>query len=161
MSGIATAIGGTAVLGYMGSQNAADSASDSAAANIEFQKWLYGETEQNMQPYTSAGAAGMDAYMQALGLGGSTWDEEQAAIKANQMNVVSDFRNLIGGNTAPEAFVEAGWYIGGEGKSINDMTDEEILQGLMQTDQSQYQSFKSDLMALDTEYLFSSSQVLG
>ena len=78
MSGIATAIGGTAVLGYLGSQSAAgDQATatkDAAAvsersnqANIDFQKWLWGEQKDLTQPYVGAGGRALSTYESEIG----------------------------------------------------------------------------------------------
>lgn len=80
MSGIATAIGGTAVLGYLGSKNAAGAAStgarDAASAtlastekNIDFQKWLWGEQKELTQPYADFGEAAIPAYQEEVAKG--------------------------------------------------------------------------------------------
>ena len=66
--GGALALGGIgAVTGLIGADKAADAASDASAANIAFQKWLWGEQQKTMAPFISGGTAGMEAYMQALG----------------------------------------------------------------------------------------------
>ena len=73
MSGIATAIAGTAVLGYIGGQKAGDAAAtgarDSAAIqaqtaekNIDFQKWVWGEQKELSQPYADAGERALGDY---------------------------------------------------------------------------------------------------
>ena len=77
MSGIATAIGGTALLGMYSSNKAAGAASDAAASsasatlastekNIEFQKWLWGEQTELQQPYMDMGEGAIPQYQDLL-----------------------------------------------------------------------------------------------
>ena len=64
----ALALGGISAVGsWLGGKEAGDAAAQSSADNIAFQKWLWGEQQEQMQPFIQGGAAGMDAYMQALG----------------------------------------------------------------------------------------------
>ena len=73
MSGIATAIGGAALLGYAGSRKAGQAAQSGAEAgagatlaatekNIDFQKWLWGEQKALTEPYAQAGERALGAY---------------------------------------------------------------------------------------------------
>lgn len=66
---IRAAIAGSAVLNYMGSQDAADAQSQSAnnAANLQWQ--MYNMTRNDLAPYRAAGGAGLDKLMWDLGIG--------------------------------------------------------------------------------------------
>ena len=82
MSGAMTAaaMGGTAILGYMGAQDAADAATQgaqasaaaterSSQANIDFQKWLWGEQTKLQQPYMEAGGGALSDVQDKLATG--------------------------------------------------------------------------------------------
>lgn len=55
MSGVATAIGGAAVLGYVGSQMAAGKQADAADNATNAQQAQYNQTRSDQMPYTQAG----------------------------------------------------------------------------------------------------------
>lgn len=55
MSGVAAAIGGSAVLGYVGSQNAANSQSNAMGQSLALQKQMFDYQKQIQAPYQEAG----------------------------------------------------------------------------------------------------------
>lgn len=55
MSGVAAAVGGAAVLGYVGSQNAADKMSGAAGGSLALQKQMFDYQKQTQAPYQEAG----------------------------------------------------------------------------------------------------------
>ena len=70
MSWVAVAIGGSALLGYMGSQNAA-SAQTSAASNANStQQAMYNQTRQDQTPWRNAGGSALGQLSYMMGLPG-------------------------------------------------------------------------------------------
>lgn len=69
MSFIATAIAGSAVLGYLGSNKAADSQSDAAAAALGLNREQYAQTRADLEPWRTGGTAANAELLYYLGLG--------------------------------------------------------------------------------------------
>lgn len=72
MSWVAAAIGGSAVLGFLGSQNAADAQSQSSAAGIGEQRRQFDLNRSDLAPYRSAGQSALSALLMRLGLSPSS-----------------------------------------------------------------------------------------
>jgi len=70
MSGIATAIGGSALLGYLGSQQAAGQQA-SAAGNANATQWnMYNQNQSNLAPWLQSGGAANSQLAYLMGLPG-------------------------------------------------------------------------------------------
>jgi len=81
MSWIAAAIGGSALLGYMGSQSQADAASGAARTSadatrygIDINKQIYDQTRTDQAPWRLAGIGGLNKLAQGLGVPGMPLD---------------------------------------------------------------------------------------
>lgn len=72
MSWIAVAVGGSAVLGYLGSQNAADAQSGAANKGIGEQRRQFDLNRSDLAPYRSAGQSALNALLIRLGLSPSS-----------------------------------------------------------------------------------------
>jgi len=88
MTWVATAIAGSAVLGYMGSQDASSAQVQSSEAGIAEQRRQFDEMQRVLQPYTDAGTeaiggyqpyiqGGLDAYQQYQALSGLSGPQAQ------------------------------------------------------------------------------------
>ena len=110
MSGVATAIGGSAILGYLGSQSAASTQANAATqaasmqqqatmATIAAQKEALAQQRADLQPFTQLGTSAVPTLAKLLGQDGSMTPEDtmkldpgyqfrmsqgQAALEANQ-----------------------------------------------------------------------------
>ena len=78
MSWVAVAIGGSALLGYLGSQNAAGAQTNAANQANATQQGLYNQTRQDQLPWMNRGNAAGNQMAYLLGLpgygpGGSSW----------------------------------------------------------------------------------------
>jgi hypothetical protein len=82
MSGVATAIAGTAVLGYVSSQQASraqqsaasqatDVAAQTAADQVALQREIFEKQTELQKPFREAGLAGQNRLMELLGIGGT------------------------------------------------------------------------------------------
>lgn len=70
MTWVAVAIGGGAVLNYLGSQSASNKASDAANAANQANQNQYDQTRQDMTPWRNAGGASMNMLAYLMGLPG-------------------------------------------------------------------------------------------
>jgi len=82
MSGVATAIAGTAVLGYVSSQQASraqqsaasqatDVAAQTASEQVALQREIFEKQTELQKPFREAGLAGQNRLMELLGIGGT------------------------------------------------------------------------------------------
>lgn len=72
MSWVAAAIGGSALLGYFGSQKAAGAQSDASQAGIAEQRRQFDLNRSDLAPYRSAGQSALQALLTRLGLNGGS-----------------------------------------------------------------------------------------
>lgn len=78
MSWVAVAIGGSALLGYGGSKNAANAQGDSTQAAIGEQSRQYDQNRADLAPYRSAGQSALQALLTRLGLGSGVSTDDPA-----------------------------------------------------------------------------------
>ena len=138
-------------LSFIGSSKAADAQQSATDANAALQRELFGRMESRLQPFMGAGLSGLGAYTDRLGLGAANWDEQMKLLRDNKYGIVSDFRKHIGGNTAIEAYLEAGKRMGFEGTDFRDLTDDQILQGLTEGTDKYYTDYRSKLRGIDRQ----------
>lgn len=79
MAWVAAAIGGSAALGYLSSQNAADAQSAAAAGGIGEQRRQFDLNRADLAPYRSAGQSALQALLVRLGLAPTPTAPDRAA----------------------------------------------------------------------------------
>lgn len=85
MTWVAVAIGGSAVLGYVGSQQAADKQSGAAGQASQVQQNMFNQTQGNLAPWMNSGQSSLAELDRLLGIGtnGAAGFDPQAYLAAN------------------------------------------------------------------------------
>lgn len=105
MSWVAVAIGGSALLGYLGSQNAASAQTNAANQATATQQGMYNQTRQDQTPWRNAGgsAVNMLAYLMGLpGYGGRVGGTSSG--QPNQAGI-----NLARAMATPQYWTDGGY----------------------------------------------------
>lgn len=74
MTWVAAAVVGSAAIGYLGSQSAANTQADAANNATQMQQGMFNQTQQNLQPYMQGGSAALSSLLDKINkgqLGGS------------------------------------------------------------------------------------------